>query len=131
MGRVYILMRQISYPTDALPPDTLSPFPYPPDSLLSNTLPLRYPTPRCLTPRFPIPWVPIPRVYPNPRLPDNLPPRYPTPWNGHGTRDPLPHPPVNKLTDTCENITFSQLLLCAIISTNLKCDDFNMVWPNK
>ena len=46
------------------------------------------------------------------------------PWHtypsqkGHGTRDTHP-PPVNSLTDTCENITFQQLLLRAVTINGL------------
>ena len=60
---------------------------------------------------------------------DTLHPRYPTP--PERTWDQISPTSVNKLTDTCENITFPQLLLRAVISINLKCDNFNSFWPNK
>ena len=44
--------------------------------------------------------------------------RYPTPWREHGTRDTL-NPPVNRLTDACENIIFPQLRWRAVISWRL------------
>ena len=77
------------YPT---PPVTLS-LGYPtPDTLALNTLPLG-----CL-----------PLGYPTPTL-DTL---VPGKNMGPGTKDTLPLSHVNRLTDTCENITFPQLLWC-------------------
>ena len=56
--------------------------------------------------------------------PDTLPPEYPTLWipypqREHGTNGILPHSPLNRLTDACENITFPQLLLLAVKSSAL------------
>ena len=60
-------------------------------------------------------------VYPPPGLP--MPPApfqgtedkaYPTaPWKGHGTKHAHP---LNRITDTCENITFPQLRWWAVIN---------------
>ena len=36
--------------------------------------------------------------------------RHTPPWEGPWTRHTHPHPPVDRMADTCENITFPQLL---------------------
>ena len=74
-------------------------------------------TPRIPYLRYPTTWVPYPL--------DTLPPGYPTHWipypipqKGHGTRDtPQKGPgtsdtllPVDRMTHSCENMTFPQLL---------------------
>ena len=67
-------------------------------------LPSGYPTPSpdTLSPRYPT-------TSPIPYLPDTLPPR-------KDMGPEIPYPSLeNKLTDVCENITFPQLLLRAVI----------------
>ena len=114
---LHILMRQTPYPTpdslpQYLPPKILYPqvaypqIPYPQDT---------YPPGYVLTPGSQIPY---------PQIPHTL------EWTWD-QRSPTPPPFLNKLTDTCENITFPQLLLRAVISINHKCDDFNYFRPNK
>ena len=66
-------------------------------------------------PQSPIPYPQSPNPPQIPYPPDTYRAGYPTPHTypqkGHGTRDTLPHPPVNRLKDACQNITFPQLLL--------------------
>ena len=82
-------------------PWILYPAKFPPQ----ETLPLPHP-------RYPTQWKPYLQIlYPFDKLPS-----YPTPWKGHGTRDTAPK---NRLTDACENITFPQLLLQAVMNRRL------------
>ena len=56
---------------------------------------------------MPNPWIT------SPRYPSTTPWMPYSPWKEHGTRDTLPHP-VNRLTDSSENISFPQLQLRAV-----------------
>ena len=91
-------------------------------------LPTSIPTSQIPTPRYLPPegswyqrYLPLEGTWYQSYLPPkrNLVPEIPTPPKGPGTRDTYP-PSVDRLTDTCGNITFPQLLLRMVIR-NLVC----------
>ena len=126
-------------PQDTYPPDTYPRIPIT-RYLPPEYLPLRYLLPRYIPPGIPTPHdiYPPPRYLP-PSTPQNylslryLSPGYLLPWDTYSTRIPTPpgylplirtlsrclppwdtYPTVDRMTDSCENITFTQLLLQAV-----------------
>ena len=82
------------------------------------TLPPAYP-PWIPYPGYPTPWIPYPKIpYPPDTPPLWIP--YPSPertWDQEGTWHQRCPPPVNRLTDACDNITFPQLLSRAVMTS--------------
>ena len=93
-----------------------------------DTLPLAYPTPRYCIPWLPYPlWIPYPSHIPclldihflDTPPPDTLPPR-----------EEIVSPLMDRMTDTCENITFPQLRWGSVINPFNPCR-FRMRWARR